>query len=88
VWKGPAWLTVLRDLVCLVAGVLGLAHEELSPHPNLQIMAFFGLLMTAPSLLGAWLLGRTGTLFSAPPSPPPSLSPSSPSPTTPGAGEP
>jgi hypothetical protein len=79
VWKGPAWLTVLRDLVCLALGVWGVVHEELSAHPSVEVMGFCGVLMVAPGVLAAWLLGRTGSPSLPPPSPPASPLPSSPS---------
>lgn len=78
-WKGPAWLTVTRDLVCLALGVWGVIHEELSPHPSVEVMGLYGVLMVAPGVLAAWLLGRTGPPSLPPPSPPSSPSLSSPS---------
>lgn len=71
-WKGPPWLTVGRDLVCLVLGVWGVVREELSRTPDLTRMGFFAMLILAPAGLGIWWLGRTGSPSSpqAPESPP------------------
>jgi len=68
VWKGPAWLTVGRDVICLTVGVWGVIHEELSRTPDLTRMGFFGVLMISPGLLAAWWLGRTVAPSSTPPS--------------------
>lgn len=75
-WK--AWLTVGRDLACLVLGIWGVVNEELSKAPDLTRMGFFGMLMISPGLFAAWWLGRTGS-----PSLPPSPEPSAPSPSSP-----
>jgi hypothetical protein len=72
VWKGPAWLTVGRDLVCLVLGVWGVIREELSRTPDLTRMGFFALLIVAPAVLATWWLGRTGSPSSSPRPPEPS----------------
>lgn len=78
-WSRTAWLIVLRDLVCLVLGVWGVVHEELTNTPDLARLGFFGVLMTAPGLLAARWLGRTTDgQSSAPPAEPSSSSPSSP----------
>jgi hypothetical protein len=72
-------------MACLAVGVWGVIHEETSRHPSVTIIAVYFVAMTAPALLGALLLGRTGTLFSRPLSQPSSSSSPSPSPE---AGEP
>jgi hypothetical protein len=78
VWKGPPWLTVGRDLVCLVLGVWGVVREELSRTPDLTRMGFFAMLILAPAGLGIWWLGRTGSPSSQPaPESPPTSRPSS-----------
>lgn len=84
-WRGPAWLTVLRDLVCLLVGVGGVVWEELSGKADLGRLTFFALLMIAPGVLAAVWLGQSGT---APPSSPPQpeVSPS-PSPSTGSSGD-
>lgn len=84
-WKGPAWLTVLRDMACLPVGAWGVIHEELKLHPNAGLIIVYFVAMISPGVLGALLLGRTGMLFSQPPSQPSLSSPPSPSPE---AGEP
>lgn len=76
-WRGPAWLTVVRDLVCLGVGVWGVIHEELSGHPNLGVLALYGVLMVAPGALATVWLAQSGTA-SASPAPPAEPSPSPP----------
>jgi hypothetical protein len=66
VWKGSPWLTILRDVVCLVLGAWGVVNEELSAHPDLSRLGFFGVLMIAPMTLAGWWLGRTGSASSSP----------------------
>lgn len=84
-WRRSAWLTVVRDVLCLGLGVWGVINEELSGHADLSRLAFFGTLMVAPGLLAAAWLGRTtGELPSV--SPPPE--PSSPSSSSPSGGRP
>jgi hypothetical protein len=75
-WKGSPWLTILRDVVCLVLGAWGVVNEELSAHPDLSRLGFFGILMIAPMTLAGWWLGRTGSQ-SSPPEPAPSPVPPS-----------
>jgi hypothetical protein len=76
VWR--AWLTVGRDVICLVLGIWGVIREELQPHPDLTRMAFFGILMICPGVLAAWWLGRTGSPSVVPPPEPSPASSSSP----------
>jgi len=77
-WRGPAWLTVGRDLVCLALGIWGVINEELSRSPDLTRMGFFGMLMIAPAALATWWLGRTDSASSPPqPQAPLPLPPSS-----------
>ena len=80
-WR--AWLTVGRDVICLALGIWGVIHEELSPHPDVYRMIFFGTLMVTPAAITTWWLGRNtnGSSSPSPPlEPPPSPSlPSSPS---------
>lgn len=76
-WSRLAWLIVpVRDVTCLILGVWGVVHEELSASPDLNRLAFFGVLMTAPGLLAARWLGR-GESSSSPPPSEPSPQPSS-----------
>jgi hypothetical protein len=70
-WKGSPWLTILRDVACLVLGAWGVVNEELSAHPDLSRLGFFGVLMIAPMTLAGLWLGRTGSQ-SSPPEPAPS----------------
>lgn len=79
-WRGPAWLTVLRDLLCLILGVSGVIYEETSGKPDLSRLVFFALLIVAPGALALAWLGRTGSAPSSPPAEepqPPLSSPSS-----------
>lgn len=78
------WQTSLkriRDLAGIGIGAWGVIHEEISAHPDLSRMMFFGALMIAPATFHAWLLGRGNGdgSSSAPPSPPSSPSSLSPS---------
>lgn len=69
-WRGPAWVTIMRDLVCLGLGVWGVVHEELSGKPNLGVLALYGVLMVAPGALATLWLAQSGTGSASPPSPP------------------
>lgn len=75
-WRGPAWMTIVRDLVCLAVGVWGVIHEELSGKADLGRLAFFAVLMVVPGALATVWLAQSGTASPSPPSPPePSPSP-------------
>lgn len=67
-WRRSPWLTVVRDVLCLILGVFGVIHEELNKTPDLTRMLFFGVLMISPGLIAAAWLGRTGSQSISPPS--------------------
>lgn len=80
-WRGPAWLTVLRDVVCLALGGWGVWHEAVQDKPEVLILTFFGGLMVAPGLFAAHWLAQSG--IGAPSSPPPAPSSQQPPPSLP-----
>jgi hypothetical protein len=75
VWVGPAWLTVLRDLVCLGVGAFLVIFGALTGADIIVFMVGTGL-MGGPVVMSALWLGRAPTES---PSPPSASLPSSPS---------
>ena len=78
-WSGPAWLKVVRDVVCMVIGAGGIVWQLASGKPDVTVLGFLAVLMYAPSLFAARWLSQPPIdgQSSAPPSQPPA--PSSPS---------
>ncbi|TDD37906.1 hypothetical protein E1287_07565 [Actinomadura sp. KC06] len=79
-WTGPAWLKVVRDVVCMVIGAGGIIWQLASGKPDLAVLGFLAALMYVPSLFAAHWLSQppTGGGSSVPQPPPPSpLPPSS-----------
>lgn len=76
-WRGPAWLTVVRDVLCIALGTVGAVREIWGGTPDLALMAFYGGLILGPGALATDRLGRTGSQSqpSATDSPPSSSSP-------------
>lgn len=83
-WRGPAWLTVLRDMVCFGLGGWGVIHEALRDKPEVMVLTFFGVLMVAPSVLAAHWLAQSG--IGGPSSEPPQPPSASPQPSSGSAG--
>ena len=75
-WRGPAWVTVVRDLACLVLPGVGFIIEALKDKPSVELLVLYMALVSVPGLAGAVFLARHGPGGTAPPSPP-SLPPSS-----------
>lgn len=77
-WKGPAWATVLRDLLLLAIGSFGILHEELTGQASIPLLVVYTTLMGVPGAAATLWLGRTGSPSSSPPvDPSPPASPSS-----------
>lgn len=72
-----------RDVACLGLGIFGVAHQEITGHVNLDLLAVYTVLLGLPGAVGLVQLTRgklqvTVTTESPSPSPvPPSLPPSS-----------
>ena len=69
-WRGPAWVTVLRDLVLLVLPGTAFIIEALKDKPAVELLVFYMALVSAPGLAGAVFLARHGSGGTEPPSPP------------------
>ncbi|MEO5875531.1 MAG: hypothetical protein ABIS86_17075 [Streptosporangiaceae bacterium] len=54
-------MPVVRDVVCLVLGIWGVIHEELSGKANPMVLAIYGIFMVAPGLIAAVWLTQSGT---------------------------
>ncbi|GGV34285.1 hypothetical protein GCM10010182_67740 [Actinomadura cremea] len=76
-WRGPAWVTVVRDLACLVLPGTAFIIEALKDKPSVELLVIYMALVSMPGLAGAVALARHGP-GTGPPSPP-SVSPPSPS---------
>jgi hypothetical protein len=66
---------VCRDLCCLGLGIFGVAHQEITGHVNLDLLALYTVLLGTPGAVGLvqLLRGRlqvTVTTESESPSPP------------------
>ncbi|MFD0902322.1 hypothetical protein [Actinomadura sediminis] len=78
-WRGPAWVTVVRDLACLVLPGTAFIIEALKDKPSVELLVIYMALVSMPGLAGAVALARHGPGTGPPSSPPPPLPPSSPS---------
>lgn len=78
-WRGPAWLTVTRDVLCMVLGFGGAATEIWGGNPDLARLGVYVGLILGPGALATDRLGRTESPSVTPPSSSPSES-SSPTP--------
>lgn len=76
-WRGPAWLTILRDLACLVLPGIAFLAEAFKDKPSVELLVIYMGLLSFPGLAGAVTLARHGPGGTAPPSPPPVSPPSS-----------
>lgn len=84
-WTGPAWLRVVRDVVCMVIGAGGMVWQLASGKPDLAVLGFLAVLMYAPGVLAGRSLTQPGTGGQSSQSPPSSPShSSSTTPTPPG----
>ena len=87
-WRGPAWVTVLRDVVLLVLPGAAFIIEALKKQPDVGLLVLYMALVSAPGLAGAVFLARNGPgpggiePPSSPPAPPLPSPPSSSSPTS------
>jgi hypothetical protein len=70
VWRGPAWVTVLRDVVLLVLPGVAFIIEALKDKPSTELLVLYMALVSAPGLAGAVTLARHGPGGIEPPSPP------------------
>jgi hypothetical protein len=81
VWKGPAWLTMARDITSYALGAFLLLYEALwAKAVSTPVLVAATALMGLPGILGGTWLGRGGSEQSPPPaleSEPPSPSSSS-----------
>lgn len=78
-WRGPAWVTVVRDLACLVLPGVAFIIEALKDKPSIELLVLYMALVSVPGLAGAVFLARHGPAPGAiePPRPPsPELPPS------------
>lgn len=85
-WRGPAWVTVVRDLVLLALPSVAFIIEALKDKPSVELLIVYMTLAASPGLLGAVTMARGGRGGieppSSPPQPPLSPPPSSPSPSS------
>lgn len=77
-WRGPAWLTIVRDLVCLVLPGIAFIIEALKDKPSVELLVLYMALVSVPGVAGVAFLARHGG--TEPPSPPPAAPLSSPPP--------
>lgn len=77
-WRGPAWVTVVRDLVCLVLPGIAFLVEALKDKPSVELLVLYMALVSVPGLAGAVFLARHGPAPGGT-EPPPSPSPPPPS---------
>lgn len=82
-WRGPAWLTVVRDVLFLLIGSAGVVWQGfVVPRPSVPLIGVFALMMAGPGIFAAWwMIGQGGQPFgtgspSLPPQQPPSQPPS------------
>lgn len=76
-WRGPAWLTITRDVTFLVIGAAGVVWQGfVVPKPSAVLIGVFALVMAGPGIFATVWLAQSGT---GSPSPPPPLPPPSPS---------
>lgn len=73
-WRGPAWVTVVRDLACLVLPGIAFIIEALKAKPSVELLVLYMALVSVPGLAGAVFLARHGPAPGAI-EPPPSPSP-------------
>lgn len=61
-WHGRAWLTVTRDVACLVLGIAGVVHQAfLVEQPEISLLIFFAGLMAGPGMFATRQLEPSGT---------------------------
>lgn len=60
-WRGPAWVTVVRDLACLLLPGVGFVIEALKDKPSVELLLLYMALVSVPGLAGAMFLARHGT---------------------------
>lgn len=78
-WKGPAWLTMARDVMSYALGAFLLLYEALWAKPvSTPVLVAATALMGLPGILGGTWLTRGGSE----PSPPQSLESPPPSPSS------
>lgn len=78
-WKGPAWLTMARDVFSYALGAFLLLYEALwAKTVSTPVLVAAAALMGLPGILGGTSLGRGGSE----PSPPPPLESEPPSPSS------
>jgi hypothetical protein len=87
-WVTPRWLGILRDLVCLAAGITGIMHQEFSGQASPLLLAVYTSLLGIPGAANALAILR-GTGGGSPPSSSRSPAPSAelPSSSTPAADD-
>lgn len=81
-WRGPAWLTIVRDVACLVLPGVAFMVEVFKEKPSVELLIVYMGLVAVPGLAGAVTLARHGGGGTEPPpspSAPPPVSPPSPS---------
>lgn len=59
-WRGPAWVTVLRDLACLLLPGVAFIIEALKDKPAVELLILYMALVSVPGLAGAVFLARHG----------------------------
>lgn len=69
-WRGPAWVTVLRDVACLLLPGAAFIIEALKDKPAVELLILYMALVSVPGLAGALALARQGHGGIEPPSPP------------------
>lgn len=82
-WRGPAWVTVVRDLACLVLPGIAFLFEALKDKPSVELLVLYMALVSVPGLAGAVFLARHG-----PPGPGGTEPPQLPSPPPPSSSQP
>ncbi len=74
-WRGPAWVTVLRDVLLLVLPGAAFIWEAVKDKPSAELLIIYMALLAFPGLAGAIFLARHGGMEGGlggiePPSPP------------------
>ena len=84
----PRWFVILRDLSCLVVGLVGILHQEFTGQASPLLLATYTTLLGVPGAANVLaILKGTGGGSSPSPSQQPASSPASPPSSTPSTDE-
>lgn len=70
-WASPRWFVILRDLACLVTGLIGILHQEFTGTASPLLLATYTTLLGVPGAVNVLAILK-GSGGGSPPSAAPS----------------